>query len=180
MWRSSMFWRLFGTYGVLLIVAISTLGFVIVGRVERHYLKLVEDGLYARALLVHEVVRDRPAGKISLLQERIKGLRQQIATRITLIARDGRVLADSDEDPARMENYATRPEIQAAGQAQFGSATRLSQTVHQQMMFVALGTGGDSGPVGYVRVALPLDKVTEQTAWLSRAVGTAAAMTGVA
>src|SRR5262245_56249367 len=138
MWRSSMFWRLFGTYGVLLIVAIGTLGFVIVGRAERHYLKLVEDGLCAPALLVHEFVLDRPVEKMSLLQERIKVLRQEIATRITLIAHDGRVLADSDEDPASMENYAMRPEIQAASQGQFGAATRLSQTVHQQMMFVAL------------------------------------------
>src|SRR5262249_52734919 len=104
MWRSSMFWRLFGTYGVLLIVAISSLGFVIVGRAERHYLKLVEDGLRARALLVHEVVLDRPAEKMSLLQARIRVLRQEIATRITLIARDGRVLADSDEDAASMGN----------------------------------------------------------------------------
>jgi two-component system phosphate regulon sensor histidine kinase PhoR len=175
-----MFWRLFGTYGVLLIVAISSLGFVIIGRAERHYLKLVEDGLRARVLLVHEVVRDRPAEKMSLLQERIKSLRQQIATRITLIAADGRILADSDEDPASMGNLGARPEIQAAGHGQFGAATRLSQAVNQEMMFVALATGGDSGPVQYVRVALPLDKVAEQTAWLTRAVGTAAVMTAIA
>src|SRR5262249_15184193 len=131
-------------------------------------------------LLVHEVVLDRPAEKMSLLQARIRVLRQEIATRITLIARDGRVLADSDEDAASMGNLRARPEIQAATQAQFGAATRLSQAVNQEMMFVALATGGDSGPIAYVRVALPLDKVAEQTAWLARAVGTAAAMTLVA
>jgi two-component system phosphate regulon sensor histidine kinase PhoR len=34
--------------------------------------------------------------------------------RVTLIALDGTVVGDSDDDPRLMENHATRPEVQAA------------------------------------------------------------------
>jgi two-component system phosphate regulon sensor histidine kinase PhoR len=79
-----------------------------------------------------------------------------------------------------MENHANRPEVQAAREAQFGSATRFSSTLSQRMMYVALRADDDSRPVAYVRVALPLDKVEEQSAWLRRVVGSAAAIAGVA
>ena len=111
MWRSRMFWRLFGLYMRLLLGAIGLLGFVIVGRVKQHYLEQVEESLRTKAILVREMVRDRPTDQAPLLQQRTRALRPQIATRITLLNEDGTVLADSDEDPQHMENHANRPEI---------------------------------------------------------------------
>ncbi len=174
-----MFWRLFGIYGVLLISAIGLLGVIVVRRVEQHYLQQIEDSLHTKAVLVREVVRNQPADKAPSLQERVGALRQEIATRITLIADDGRVLADSEEEPGRMENHGNRPEVLQARNARFGTATRFRSTVGQQMMYVALRTA-DGGPIAYVRVALPLDNVQEQLAGLRGLVWTAAAVTGVA
>ncbi len=48
------------------------------------------------------------------------------------------------------------------------------------MMYLALRADDDSRPVAYVRVAVPLDKVEEQSAWLRRVVGSAAAITAIA
>jgi two-component system phosphate regulon sensor histidine kinase PhoR len=173
-----MFWRLFGLYSVLLLAAIGLLGVVIVRRVEQHYLEQVEESLQTKAILVREMVRDRPFDETSQqLQQRTRALRPEIATRITLLADNGRVLADSDEDPARMENHANRPEVRAARESRFGSATRFSTTVNQSMMYVALRTDDPTGSVAYVRVALPLNKVEEQSAWLYRVVGGTAAIT---
>ena len=39
---------------------------------------------------------------------------RESGSRITLVAPDGRVLADSAEDPALMDNHASRPELMAA------------------------------------------------------------------
>src|SRR5215472_11703787 len=50
-------------------------------------------------------------------------------TRVTIIARDGTVLADSEADPKTMENHAGRPEVAAALQGQTGANTRVSATV---------------------------------------------------
>jgi two-component system phosphate regulon sensor histidine kinase PhoR len=180
MWRSRTFWRLFGAFGVLLLATLGLLGVVIVGRVERHYLEQIEASLRTKAVLVREVARARRGEPARLLQQRVLALRKDIATRVTLVAEDGRVLADSDEDPAHMENHAGRPEIRAAREAGFGSATRFSDTLGEPMMYVALRAGGETGDVAVVRVALPLDTVEEQVAGLRRIVWTAAALTGLA
>jgi two-component system, OmpR family, phosphate regulon sensor histidine kinase PhoR len=49
--------------------------------------------------------------------------------RVTLIARDGKVLADSEADPATMENHASRPEVAAALSGRTYSSRRRSTTV---------------------------------------------------
>ena len=180
MWRSRIFWRVFGTYGVLLVSAIGLLGMVVVGRVEQHFLQQIEGSLRIKAVLVREAVRGWPGGSdAAALQSRMIALRKQIATRITLIDDDGTVLADSEADPAQMENHSDRPEVRQARESPFGTTTRFSRAVQQPMMYVAVRTGADRGDVAFVRVAVPLDNVRQQLGELRNVVWTTAAITGV-
>ncbi|MCL5942392.1 MAG: PAS domain-containing sensor histidine kinase, partial [Actinobacteria bacterium] len=57
--------------------------------------------------------------------------------RFTIIARDGRVLADSEEDPAGMENHASRPEVVSALAGEEGRQRRYSTTLQTAMVYVA-------------------------------------------
>ena len=57
MWRSRMFWRLFATYGLLLLAAIVGLGGVVVNRVERHYQEQLEERFRTYSFLVREIIR---------------------------------------------------------------------------------------------------------------------------
>jgi two-component system phosphate regulon sensor histidine kinase PhoR len=173
-----MFWRLFATFSLLHLLAVGLLGVVIVNRTEGHFHRQLEESLHTKAILVREVVRNVPVAERASLQERMVTLRGEIATRITLIGADGEVLADSEENPEKMENHAGRPEVRAAGVSGFGTATRHSSTVNQSMMYVALRA--DAGDIAFVRVALPLVRVDEQLAELRRIVWTAAIITGFA
>jgi two-component system phosphate regulon sensor histidine kinase PhoR len=179
MWRSRMFWRLFGASGVLLLACIGLSGWLIVHRVEQHYLQQIEDNLSSKAILVREVIRDRqnvPAAR----EKRVRELGREIATRITLIAADGHVQADTHEDPRRMDNHGRRPEVLAAQEHGWGTATRFSDTLRLPMMYRALRTNGRKGMALYVRVALPLDQVAARLAELRGIVWTAAVATGLA
>lgn len=72
--------------------------------------------------------------------------------RVTLIAPDGRVMGDSEFDPAaiaRLENHADRPEILEARKSGTGSARRRSESAGDEELYAAVRT-----PNGYVRVAL--------------------------
>lgn len=180
MWRSRMFWRLFGIYGMLLLLAIGSLGLIIVRRVEQHSRQQIEDSLRTKALLLFETVRAFPSHPGPALQERLEALSQETATRITLLDTQGKVIADSEKDPAEMDNHASRPEILAAAANRFGTATRLSQTLGQPLMYVALRTDDPSGRVAYVRVALPLGQVRRQLAEIQYLVWSGAALTGLA
>ncbi len=81
------------------------------------------------------------------------------SARVTIIARDGTVLADTWEDPAAMENHARRPEVQAALRGGTGQATRVSGTVRQELLYTAVPIRLDGSIVGVARVALPTSRV---------------------
>lgn len=82
-------------------------------------------------------------------------------TRITVIAHDGTVLADSEDDPAAMENHHDRPEVIAALAGGEGRVRRLSATLKHEMLYVAVPTGSGVFPWsnGVVRVAVPASRV---------------------
>jgi signal transduction histidine kinase len=74
--------------------------------------------------------------------------------RITLIARDGRVVAESEAEPegvSRIENHGERPEVLAALAGGVGSDRRHSATVNRSLLYVAV----PAGP-GVLRLAAPL------------------------
>jgi two-component system, OmpR family, phosphate regulon sensor histidine kinase PhoR len=93
--------------------------------------------------------------------------------RVTVIAADGRVLADSQSDTSTMENHAGRPEIRDAFAMGEGQSIRHSVTVNRDLLYYAvrqdLATGG---PV-VLRFALPVATVDEvlgsfrHSLWLS-------------
>jgi two-component system phosphate regulon sensor histidine kinase PhoR len=180
MFRSRVFWRLFLAFAVLILSALTVLGVLIVHRVERYFLDQLEAGLRTKAVLVREVARGKTLEQVPQLRERVRALREKIITRITLLAADGTVLADSDENPERMENHANRPEVIQARSSGFGMSTRFSKTLGQDMMYVAFPGEEPGQAVAVVRVAVSLSVVQEQLLWLERLVWTAAGVTALA
>lgn len=78
--------------------------------------------------------------------------------RVTVVASDGTVLADSENDPAAMENHGQRPEIAAALAGRTGSARRLSATERQQTLYVAVPASLDGERIA-LRVSQPLSEI---------------------
>jgi two-component system phosphate regulon sensor histidine kinase PhoR len=90
-----------------------------------------------------------------------KKLGNEIETRVTIIALNGTVLGDSHQDPATMENHATRPEVMDALASGLGESTRYSTTLGEQMMYVAVPVSNQTTTMGVARVALPLLAVAD-------------------
>jgi two-component system phosphate regulon sensor histidine kinase PhoR len=88
-----------------------------------------------------------------------KKLGQEIEARVTIIAPDGRVLGDSQENPSTMENHATRPEVKDALTSGSGESTRYSTTISEKMMYVAVPISNQGIVLGIARVALPLTTI---------------------
>src|SRR6266481_4760044 len=78
-------------------------------------------------------------------------------TRVTIIARDGVVLADSEADAKTMENHAGRPEVAAALNGRTGSSSRVSHTVGVEFLYLAVPSGDK-----VVRLAYPLSSMQQQ------------------
>ena len=80
------------------------------------------------------------------------------SARATIITSDGQVLADSDANPADMENHATRPEFVDALKGNIGTNVRRSHTLGIDFMYTAAPIPG-----GAVRLAYPLSSLNAIT-----------------
>jgi two-component system, OmpR family, phosphate regulon sensor histidine kinase PhoR len=81
--------------------------------------------------------------------------------RVTVIAPDGRVLADSQSDAQTMENHASRPEILEALAKGEGRSIRHSVTIQRDLLYYAVRQDVSGGPSTFLRFALPLETVDE-------------------
>jgi len=77
--------------------------------------------------------------------------------RVTWVDATGRVLGESDADPAGLDNHATRPEIAAALKGQVGSSLRLSPTLGVKLFYLAIPYQG-----GALRLAVPAAAIDAQ------------------
>jgi len=157
----SITWKLFLSYLLVALVAVSSLGIYLAHELDQHYIASLEDGLRAQAALISDQVGPdlAGAGRIPALRAAAARAGKSSGVRVTLISPAGVVLADTEHDPATMENHASRPEVKAALATGRGSSIRHSATIGVGMLYVAVAARRDGTVLGIVRVALPLRAV---------------------
>ena len=166
--RSQFLWKLYLAYALLILIFTVVVGFLIGHQIEEDSLQEVEKALLARASLLEEIALPLLQGsRASDLQPRVRSLGHRIGTRLTVIRADGVVLADSDEDPVKMDNHGNRPEVLAALSHEKGTARRYSDTLQTEMMYLALPVrNGQTPPLGYVRSSLSLSILDQRLSHL--------------
>jgi two-component system phosphate regulon sensor histidine kinase PhoR len=122
---------------------------------KQFHLRQAEQSLNIQALLISQNLQPllEETGAQPQLQQRCRELARMVGSRLTIVGRDGTVLADSRGVPESMDNHADRPEIQAAQLDGVGSSQRYSRTLEQDMFYLAVNVA-DTDVV--VRVSLSL------------------------
>lgn len=170
--RISLFWKLFASYlGVVLLTALCVGLFATAGTsddAEESTEGWLRSKLGPLRALSLDALRSGEVG--GALQETVRGLRGPDATRYTVIAADGLVLADSEKDPAAMENHGDRSEVVEAGRAGDGTATRVSSTLGRELMYIARRVDDGGSLLGFVRVSVPARSVDEKRGALRQAI----------
>jgi two-component system phosphate regulon sensor histidine kinase PhoR len=116
--------------------------------------------------------QEQPFQTATSLQDWCKTLGEHLGTRITYVAEDGEVIADSRVSFSRvpaMENHANRPEIIQAYKEDLGTSTRYSTTLGKHLIYSARRTNGHGAiPSGVIRVAVPFSEVKRRLDNLSK------------
>ncbi len=125
------------------------------------YIEETRHSLRARAELVREALGGwARVEHAAAVDSQAKRLGRMTATRVTVVAADGRVLGDSDKDPRLMDNHASRPEVVDALAGGIGTAIRYSASLNRNLLYVAVPVRqGDAEATAVVRTALPLTAV---------------------
>lgn len=150
-----IFFKVFGGY-VILILAISVLILIFsLSPIRNHYQETLAQELenLGRAL-GHDVILYLEKNQNQELDGYLKRVGKEIHARVTVIDPQGLVLADTEKDPATMENHRYRPEVSQALEGKVGRSLRFSYTVEEQMLYVGLPMEKDGKIQAVLRLSL--------------------------
>jgi two-component system phosphate regulon sensor histidine kinase PhoR len=140
---------------LLIVVALGSAAIFLTRYTAASELQHAEDTMAAQARILRPALAavDQPS-----LQAWTDRAGAETQARVTVIARDGVVLADSQHDPASMENHGGRPEVRQALAGATGTAVRHSATLDADLCYLAVSADLPGRP-GVLRLAVPLRQI---------------------
>jgi two-component system phosphate regulon sensor histidine kinase PhoR len=157
MQRKRLLWQIYPTYLLITLVSLSIVAWYASRSLRQFYTENTKRSLEARANLAGTHLSSLlEKDDFESVDATCKELGRTTATRITVILPSGRVIGDSDEDPALMDNHRDRPEIREALSGQTGVTMRYSYTLKEDFMYLAIPIVKDGATVALVRTSLPV------------------------
>ncbi len=168
------------TFLILLFFILLAMGFFIADMMKKTYMDMTRQQLLQDAHLVSKVIdiSDLTSNN-STLQNSVERFYAKNQPRITIIDTSGRVLADSEDDPSKMENHSNRPEFKNVVNLhkKMGESVRYSHTLGYNMMYVAIPIQQNNKIIGVVRSAYTLGKIEQAIVKLWVSLGLAMGVT---
>lgn len=167
MLKTKVFWKIYFCFIFFILLTSSIAGAIVIYQIERDELRQNEAKLKTFAGLLSNIANPEvlTADPVELNQK-VRKLKESLGVRFTLLTADGKIVADSDADPAKFDAYNTSPEIVQALDSGIGFSNRYSETVGKTMTYVALPIKNNSQIIGYARVAEDTSNIDERLAHL--------------
>jgi len=171
--QKKLFWQIFIANLVILLLSFAVVAWYSSRTFDRYYINETGGDLENRADLIRaRVVELYRAGAGEQLRQLVVNSGRASRTRITVIEPDGTVIADTNEDPERMDNHRRRPEIDTAFSGETGQSLRFSNTLGQRLLYVAVplydtdghgATASAAGTmIGVLRMSMPVTAIDQQ------------------
>jgi two-component system, OmpR family, phosphate regulon sensor histidine kinase PhoR len=145
------------TVCLLITLSLSLVGFFLARRERESLISQVLARLEAQAVLL---AAETPES-LALGDAWARGVAARTKTRVTVIAADGRVLADSDEASPQMENHRNRPEVIAALHDGSGHAVRFSRSLDRNLVYVAHRVWMAATDPLVLRLSVPVGEISQ-------------------
>ena len=158
--RVRIIWKFFAAFALLAVITVVILSFFLVVQLRSDVEAKISQRLKSNAVLTGEIFR-KPMleADVPNIQSLANDLAAELHVRITVIDKEGNVLADSEKAPYSMENHSNRVEFKAAMERGLGESSRFSRTLSYSMKYVAVRIGDAREILGVVRIAVPLSEV---------------------
>jgi len=153
--KRKIFWKFFAGFFLLSVLLSLVFYALVVGQARSFYLNSQQEAMTRLGRLVGaELAAAWPFADERALDAFIREKGGQAGMRLTVIDPRGRVLADSQKDPAAMQNHADRPEVAAALSGRSSSETHFSFTLRERMLYQALPLRANGATVAALRLSL--------------------------
>ncbi len=161
--RKKLIWQIFPSFLLITLLSLLAVSWYASSSLQHFFLDQTGLDLKTRALLVEkQIVAHLVPLNAAEVDAICKDIGKQSATRFTVILPSGQVVGDSRETPSQMDNHASRPEIAEALKGNPGQSIRYSNTLRQQMMYVALPLQNNQNTLGVIRSSVPITSVKRE------------------
>jgi two-component system phosphate regulon sensor histidine kinase PhoR len=161
--RKKLIWQIFPPFLLITLLSLLAVSWYASSSLQHFFLDQTGLDLKIRALLAEKQIVGHlvplNAAKVDAI---CKDIGKHSATRFTVILPSGQVVGDSRETPSQMDNHAGRPEIAEALKGNPGQSIRYSNTLRQQMMYVALPLQNNQNTLGVIRSSVPITSVKRE------------------
>jgi two-component system phosphate regulon sensor histidine kinase PhoR len=155
--------HLFPSYLLITLISLVAVTWYASNSIRYFFLEQTASDLLSRArLLENQIPQFLGPLETSVVDAMCKEIGLSSGTRITVILPSGRVIGDSNEDPAIMDNHALRPEVITARKGDVGKSIRFSMTLQKRMMYVAIPLKDKKKIVAVIRAALPVNAIDQE------------------
>ena len=166
MLRSRFLWQLCGALAAIILVSTLVFAFIASSQLQSAARGNVINSLEIQASILRQLLMPDLVADQALTRNQLAAITGGTSNRITLIDAAGRVLGDNREEASVMDNHGHKPEVLEARGQGMGISERYSNTLEQNMLYLALRVEVNGKVIGYVRVSVPLVTVNRQLSTL--------------
>ncbi|MCK4295658.1 MAG: HAMP domain-containing protein [Candidatus Marinimicrobia bacterium] len=161
--KKRLIWQIYPTYLLITLVSLTAIAWYSSLSLQKFYYRQVASDLEARAQLIEkQVLKSFSPVHAAYIDSLCKVLGRSSSTRVTIILPSGKVIGDSHEDPSVMDNHYNRPEIKdAIANSNVGTSIRFSNTLKENMMYLAIPVEQDGKLAGVIRTAMSITKIKQ-------------------
>ncbi len=160
--RRSLHWQLYFSFLGVALAALFAVTWYAARSLRHFYYERTAADLATRLRLVLFMADARLLSDSAAAGRLLHELSGRAGARLTFIAPGGKVLADSAQDPAQMENHSNRPEVAAALAGHEGRDVHFSRTLLEPQVYVALPVRADNRVMGALRASVSLAAVASE------------------
>ncbi len=171
------------TYSFLLLVitSLTFLGYYLLNYFYLQNLESKTQHLITNAKIIELTLENdlyNPA-KRTYIESEITRISNTVNLRVTILDASGNVVADSWHEPAMLDNHLNRAEIQGALTSEYATSIRYSDTISENMLYVAVPVYKNQHFAGIVRTATTLTPIENNYAIIRQVILTALILTSL-
>ncbi len=161
--KKRLLWQLYPSYLLITLISLLAVSLFASSAFRQFFLERTAADLKSMAHLLEKQIEYfiSPLDEMSV-DSICKAVGEQSFTRITVILPSGKVVGDSEEAPESMDNHADRFEIAEALRGNFGTSTRYSSTLRQDMMYVAIPLEKNNEVIAALRTSIPVTSIYDE------------------
>ena len=172
---STLKFRILLSYLLVVFFALAVTAFLLDRSLEKQALSDLNASMSTQARLIAgqldaaSLIRENSV----LIDALVKKAASAASSRITVVSASGKVLGDSSlpyPEMVKMENHLNRLEITDAARNESKSVIRRSNTLHEDMLYLAVPVMAEARAAGFVRLAMPYAAVQRMLSHLRRTV----------